>query len=140
MRTFFLPMTAGERLFIWRLRNNMSIITMAKKVGYSRETFSDMEHGRVDPAPEYRSRIEEITGGRIKAPEWAYQVEQELLPNEYLIITLRRKKITQAAFCAETGIHTTRLNRIINARIQPSDREQTAIGRKIIRLKRAWRP
>ena len=139
MRTYSIRITAGEALFLWRLRNDIRIVDMAPKVGYTRETFSDMERGKVDPAPEYRQRIEEQTNGTVPTTAWACKVDTALEPHEYLILMIQRKGLRIVDFCGKTGMRADRTSGIIRGFTKPSPAEQEKIGAWCRRLKNAWR-
>lgn len=135
-----IPLAPGEALFLYLLRNDMSITLLARTVGVQSPTMSDILWGRVNPNNQMADAIRKATDGGVDLRRWTDGVcLASVDPGEHLIILMRRNGMSTADFCRKHSLNETRISRIIRGRISPSDSEREAIEKQFKDLKNAWR-
>jgi DNA-binding transcriptional regulator YdaS (Cro superfamily) len=72
----WLHLTAPKRLEWWRTRIlKESQVTAAGRIGIDATKYNAFEHGRRRPSLDVATQIERVTGGYVKATQWAQAME-----------------------------------------------------------------
>lgn len=63
-------MTNAQKLKSWLKNSGMTQVFFAGKIGVTPDRLRKWMAGDSTPIPHFRQRIEELTGGEVKAGEW----------------------------------------------------------------------
>ena len=87
LEKFFPRASFGESIKAWRICDEMSIRTMAKRLGMSPASLDDLERGRRLPSPERAAKIARKLGHPIET--WVELALQDLLERDKIKLTVR---------------------------------------------------
>jgi transcriptional regulator with XRE-family HTH domain len=69
-KRFKFASVARHALKVWRADKQMTAAALAKAVGCSLSIINQYQHGTVKPGVERRFKLQELTGGVVRAQDW----------------------------------------------------------------------